>query len=130
MSKIKKNVLINVLVVLMLTGLQTHALAKEGVMHRLARAVFAVPKAILNSMSGPTPCEADCENENINIHFPYFNSASQSYGQNLYYIAPPYSLTNQAPNYVTYQVVIPRQTQKFKDRTNVHIYSSIPFENR
>ncbi len=130
MFKIRRKTFTTILALLIVIGFYTKAIAKEGVMHRFARAVFAIPKAILNSMSGPSPCEPTCDSENINIHFPYFYTPTRGYGQTLYYITPPYSPTNQAPNYVTYQVIIPKKDPNLKDKANVHIYSSIPFENR
>ena len=119
------------LVILLFLGvlLQTTALAQEGVLHRLARAVLAVPKAVLSSLEGPRSGTGDCSGcgDQICVQFPQSPYCCSS--QTNYYIAP-FDNSYGAPNYVTYQVVVPRPATNRRDSANVHIYSSIPFENR
>ncbi len=114
---------------LLILTCQGPAFAREGVLHRLARAVFAVPKAVLNSMEGPCCGEDTGECQRIDIRFPCRGCVN--YGQNLGYISPVPIVIPSPPSYVTYKVIVPRKaTIELKDNANVHIYSSIPFENR
>ncbi len=118
-----------IMVGLLIFACQGQAFAKEGVLHRLARAVFAIPKAVLNSMEGPSCSEYTEDGQRIDIHFPY--QRYTSYGQNLGYISPVAPVIPSPPNYITYKVIVPQKaTIELKDNANVHIYSSIPFENR
>ena len=114
---------------LLIFAFHGQAMAKEGVLHKFARALFAIPKAVLNSMEGPSFGQDIEDGQRIDIHFPYQTNAN--YGQNLGYVSPVAPVIPPPPNYVTYKVIVPQKaTIELKDNANVHIYSSIPFENR
>jgi len=116
------------IILLLGTTTSTEATCQEGVLHRLVRTVFQVPMAVLKSFEGPT-CAATDPNYSAQVRYPDLRSV---YG-------PEYRLNSQEvyeplpapPKYVTYRVIPPPKSQtKPEPRTNLHVYSSIPFSDR
>ena len=126
---IPKNKLIVVVAVAAAIGLTSgQALAQEGVLHRLARAVIAIPEAVLHSLHGPSCKEEDCENAGPIVRYPY--PVQVNYGQSYGYAVPPESIIQNTPGYVTYNVIQERPGCRGQEQADTHIYSPIPFSSR
>ncbi len=127
MFKLKSNLIIPFSVVMILSLSAGHALAQEGVLHRLLRSAIAVPEAILHSLHGPKKDE-DCQNAMPKIRYPY--PVQANYGQSYGYAVPPDVLIHNSPGYVTYNVIQERSGCAQKEEADTHVFSPIPFDNR
>ncbi len=116
------------IIVFLGTTASSGATCQEGVLHRLVRTVFQVPMAVLKSFEGPT-CEATDPSFSARVRYPDLKSV---YG-------PEYRLNSQEvyeplpapPRYVTYKVIPPQKNQsRPESRTDLHVYSSIPFSDK
>ena len=104
------------------------AASQEGVLHRVIRTVFELPMAVLRSFQGPS---CNDQNQDVSSRIRYPDSRA-IYG-------PDYRLNSQQeyeplpspPRYVTYKMITPQRPENpVNTKTNVHVYSSIPFSNR
>ena len=100
------------------------ALAQEGVLHRVIRAVVAIPEAVLHSLHGPV--KTDTENSMPRIRYPY--PVQANYGQTYGYAVPPDVLVHNSPGYVTYNVIQEKTECREPEQADTHVYSPIPFD--
>ncbi len=108
-------------------GSSVLAECKEGVIHKLIRTVFEIPETVLRSFRGPS-----CNDNGSGFPEVRYPDLRMVYG-------PEYRLNSQEiyeplpspPEYVTYKIVLPQGSKAIhENRTNLHVYSSIPFSNR
>ncbi len=109
-----------------------HADCQEGVIHKIIRTVFQVPAAVLKSFQGPKCNNSDSEfgsDYSGSVRYPdlraVYGPQYRAAGSRTYEPLP------KAPEYVTYKVVMPTKETPVPDKeTNLHVYGSIPFNNR
>ena len=105
--------------VLLFTGA---AAAQEGAIHQFFRGLMAIPKAIVNSFDGPSPCIPGyqvCQGAEL---VPYTTIVSQPY-----LAVTPTAIIGQQPEYVTYNAVV-TVNGAAQPQPNAYLYRPVPFD--